>query len=226
MPWNNRQPEISGSHRYVSIGGIPAVDPPVDDQEAKEVLSVAYQTVFNVPEEQVNLFALGIAQAIGLMEGGYGRGFHNNWGAITRAPNADGTCPADSFLHGDSSFELGKYQTCFKAYPTSLDGAIDLLQKLYVDRPEAFAYAQAGDIRGVAQEMYRTNYYLGVAPPDKRDANGDFTNVNNYIAFIGKGIDQISDLYPHGGDVPESSGIGMGAIVALAGVGALVLALK
>lgn len=225
----NRQPNSSGSHRYASIGGVPLVDPPIDDAEAKEVLSIAYQTVFNVQEEDVNLFALGIAQAIGLMEGGYGRGFHNNWGAITRTPNADGTCPADSFLHGDSSFDLGQYQTCFRAYETSLDGATDLLRKLYIDRPETFAYAQAGDIRGVAQDMYRTHYYLGTAPPDKRDSNGDFTNVNNYIDFIGRGVDQISFLYPSG-DSPDvasgDSGIGFGPIIAIAALGGLVLALK
>lgn len=197
--------------------GIPAVDPPIDDQEAKEVLSVAYEGLFG--DGNINLFALGIAQAIGLMEGGYGRGFHNNWGAITATPNDDGSCPAGTFAHGDSSFELGEYQTCFKAYETSLDGATDLLQKLYIDRPAVFEAAQAGDIRGVAQEMYRTSYYMGTAPHGQKDPNGDFTNVNNYIAFIGKGVDQIADLYPHGGEaVADSSngliiGLGIAALV-------------
>lgn len=215
--------------------GIPLEDPPIDDAEAKEVLSVAYQGVFGVREEDVNLFALGIAQAIGLMEGaGYGKWGpgkkSNNWGAITRQPNADGSCPADSFKHGDSSFEAGKYETCFRIYPTSLAGAEGLLHELYVRRPEAFEYAKAGDIRGVAQEMYRTSYYMGVAPHDQKDDNGDFTNVNNYIAFIGRGIDQIADLYPHGdSDSPSDSGGGMGAgtlVAALAAVGIFVAVLK
>lgn len=216
--------------------GIPLVDPPIDDAEAKEVLSVAYQGVFGVQEEDVNLFALGIAQAIGVMEGAdYGKwgpgNKSNNWGAITRQPNADGSCPPDSFKHGDSSFEKGKYETCFRIYSTSLEGAEGLLHELYVRRPEAFEYAKAGDIRGVAQEMYRTGYYTGVAPHDAKDPNGDFTNVNNYIAFIGKGIDQIADLYPHGdsGDAPDNSGSGMGAgtaIAALVGVGIFIAVLK
>lgn len=213
--------------------GVPLKDPPIDDQEAKEVLSIAYQTVFNVDEQDVNLFALGIAQAIGLMEGaGYGKWgpnkSSNNWGAITRTPNADGSCPPDSFKHGDSSFETGEYQTCFRIYPTSLDGAIGLLNELYVRRPEAFEYAKAGDIRGVAQEMYRTNYYLGTSPPDQKDPNGDYTNVNKYIAFIGRGVDQIAHLYPSGGsdDVASNSGFGVGAVIALAAVGGLALAFK
>lgn len=215
--------------------GIPLEDPPVDDAEAKEVLSVAYQGVFGVQEEDVNLFALGIAQAIGLMEGaGYGKWGpgkkSNNWGAITRQPNADGSCPADSFKHGDSSFEAGEYETCFRIYPTSLAGAEGLLNELYVKRPEAFEYAKAGDIRGVAQEMYRTSYYMGVAPHNQKDANGDYTNVNNYIAFIGRGIDQIADLYPHGdSDNPGDSNSGMGAgtlVAALAAVGIFVAVLK
>lgn len=215
--------------------GIPLVDPPVDDAEAKEVLSIAYQGVFGVQEEDVNLFALGIAQAIGLMEGAaYGKwgpgSKSNNWGAITRQPNADGSCPADSFKHGDSSFEAGSYETCFRIYPTSLAGAEGLLHELYVRRPEAFEYAKAGDIRGVAQEMYRTSYYMGVAPHDQKDPNGDFTNVNNYIAFIGRGIDQIANLYPHGdSDSPGDSGSGAGAgtlVAALAAVGIFVAVLK
>ncbi len=210
--------------------GIPAVDPPIDDQEAKEVLSVAYQGVFGVQEEDVNLFALGIAQAIGLMEGaGYGKwgpnNASNNWGAITRQPNADGSCPADSFKHGDSSFEKGKYETCFRIYPTSLAGAEGLLHELYVNRPDAFEYAKAGDIRGVAQEMYRTHYYTGVAPHDQKDANGDYTNVNNYIAFIGRGIDQIADLYPHGSDSgPSDSGMGAGTLIAALVAGGIFIA--
>ncbi len=78
--------------------------------------------------------------------------------------------------------------------------------------------------------MYRTGYYTGVAPHDAKDPNGDFTNVNNYIAFIGKGVDQIADLYPHGSsDTPGDSGGGFGAgtaIAALVGVGIFVAVLK
>ncbi len=198
--------------------GIPAVDPPIDDQEAKEVLSVAYQGLFG--DDEPNLFALGIAQAIGLMEGNYGRwgpgGKSNNWGAITSPKNSDGSCPSGTFQHGDSSFEAGKVQACFKLYPTSLEGATDLLQQLYVNRPDTFQAAINGDIREVAKTMYTSNYYQGVAPHDQKDSNGDFTNVNNYIKFIGRGIDQIADLYPHGGEEVADTGSNTGLIVGLA----------
>lgn len=199
------------------------IDAPADDAEAKDVLTEAYDNTFGSP---VNLFALGIAQAIGLMEGNYGRGFHNNWGAITTAPNSDGSCPANAFAHGDSSFELGEYTTCFKSYATSLDGAQGLLHELYEKRPAVFEAALAGDIRGVAEEMYATNYYLGTAPPDQKDSNGAYTNVNNYIAFIGKGVDQIAHLYPSGGSDDSSSNTGTIALVGAAALVGLVLAFK
>jgi hypothetical protein len=189
------------------------VDPPLTHAEAKEVITKAYQNVFGVDEiHGGDLWAVSIAHAIGLMEGGYGANFHNNWGAITATPNPDGSCPAGTFQHGDSSFELGEYQTCFRAYETSLEGAEDFLNELYVRRPAVYDAAQAGDIRGVAQEMYATNYYLGTAPADKKDDNGDYTNVNNYISFIGKGVEDIADLY-----TPEhvSTNTGIGVALAL-----------
>lgn len=196
------------------------VDPPLTHEEAKLTLEEAYREVFSVEDIRgADLWAVSIAHAIGLMEGGYGANFHNNWGAITATPNPDGSCPPGTFQHGDSSFELGEYQTCFRAYETSLDGARDFLRVLYVNRPEVYAAAQAGDIRGVAQEMYASNYYLGTAPPDQKDANGDYTNVNNYVEFIGKGVDDIADLYT---PEPGSGGSG-GTAIALALSAAAVL---
>lgn len=189
------------------------IDPPVNDAEAKDVLATAFTEVFSefagddyvFPDDYPNLFALGIAQAIGFMEGGpYGKwgpgGKSNNWGALTKVPNSDGSCPGDAFSHKDSKFveESGKveeYVTCFRLYPSSLEGAKDFLKRLYVDRPATFEAALAGDIRGVAEDMYATNYYLGTAPPGARDEEGNFVNVNNYIDFIGHGVDQIADLY-------------------------------
>jgi hypothetical protein len=196
---------------------------PQDDSEAKEILTLAYQELFGEELLPEDLFPLGIAQAIGLMEGGYGRNFHNNWGAITRAPNDDGSCPADSFVHGDSSFELGEYQTCFRAYPTSLAGAVDFLRTLYIRRPEVYEAALAGDIRGVAEEMYASNYYMGTAPHEQRDANGAYTNVNNYIDFIGRGVDQIAHLYPTGPE-PSSDNTNVALVVGLVAAGGLAFA--
>lgn len=212
------------------------VDPPVNDAEAKEVLAKAFEEVFSdfagddfvFPNDYPNLFALGIAQAIGFMEGGpYGKwgpgGKSNNWGALTRTPNADKSCPANSFAHKDSKFddEAGKvveYTTCFRSYPTSLEGAKDFLRILYVDRPATFEAALAGDIRGVAETMYATHYYLGTAPAGATDDEGNFVNVNNYIAFIGRGVDQIADLYPSGGEpeeIPSASSSNTGLVLGI-----------
>lgn len=199
-------------------------NPPKDDEEAKEILTLAYQELFGEEFLPEDLFPLGIAQAIGLMEGGYGRNFHNNWGAITREPNDDGSCPADSFVHGDSSFELGEYQTCFRAYPTSLAGAVDFLRTLYIRRPEVYEAALAGDIRGVAEEMYASSYYMGVAPHNQKDADGNFTNVNNYIDFIGKGVDQIAHLYPIGPAEPANDNTTVALVVGLVAAGGLAFA--
>lgn len=196
---------------------------PKDDQEAKDILTLAYQELFGDELLPEDLFPLGIAQAIGLMEGGYGRNFHNNWGAVTRAPNDDGSCPADSFVHGDSSFELGEYQTCFRAYATSLAGAVDFLRTLYIRRPEVYEAALAGDIRGVAEEMYASSYYMGTAPHEQKDPDGAFTNVNNYIDFIGKGVDQIAHLYPVGPE-PSSDNTNVALVVGLVAAGGLAFA--
>lgn len=230
---SNRQPTESVSHQYksIGIGGVPAVDPPIDDQEAKEVLTAAWAGMFD-NSSPPNLFALGIAQAIGLMEGKYGKwgpnNASNNWGAITKPANSDGSCPAGSFQHTDSN-SAGQHNACFKVYATSLEGAEDLLRELYLNRPAVFQAAVDGDIRAVAQGLYSTHYYEGTAPPDEKAANGDFTNVNNYIAFIGHGIDQIADLYPHGDSVAsgdKSSNTGLIFGVAAAAVLGLALAFK
>lgn len=177
------------------------LDPPTTHSDAKAILAAAYENVLGVyPDHGGHLFALGIAQSIGLMEGGgYGVNFHNNWGAITAPGLKDGQCPPGTFLHKDSSSE-GEYVTCFRAYETSQLGAEDLLRELYVKRPEVYAYALAGDIRGVARAMYASNYYLGTAPKDQKDDNGDYTNVNRYVDFIIRGMDDIADLY-----TPESA---------------------
>lgn len=212
--------------------GTPGIDPPATHQEAKDVLTMAWNELFS---SDVNLFALGIAQAIGLMEGAhYGHwgpgNASNNWGAITAQgfDKKTGKCPPGTFSHEDSSFEAGKYVTCFRLYPTSLDGAKDLLRELYINRPAVFQAAVEGDVRGVAEEMYATGYYTGVRPHNEKDSSGNFSNVNNYVAFIGRGIDQISDIYPQGG-TDDSGDSGNGVIVAVVGialVGGLALALK
>ncbi len=202
------------------------VTPPEDHQEAKDLLTMAYQNLFGPAEP--NPFALGFAQAIGLMEGDYGRwgpnASSNNWGAITRQPSADGTCPIDSFVHVDSSFETGEYETCFRIWPTSLEGAEGFLTELFIRRPAVHEAAVNADYRAATEEMYATSYYTGTAPHEQRDDNGAFTNVNRYIAFIGKGIDEIADLYPFG-PAPSDSNIGLlVGLAAAAGVVALVAA--
>lgn len=201
------------------------IDPPADDQEAKDLLTMAYQNVFG--PEDLNLFALGFAQAMGLMEGDYGRwgpgDKSNNWGAITIKPNDDGTCPSNGFKHSDSSSE-GEYQTCFRLYDTSLAGAEDFLREIYDKRRDAFQAAVDGDLREFARQLYATSYYLGTAPHNQKDENGDFTNVNRYIDFLGRGIEQIQDLYPHGGEAQASSGVGLYGLAALALVGVAVVA--
>lgn len=190
------------------------VDPPADDAEAKEVLSTAYENVIGPLSEGPDTFALGFAQAVGLMEGNYGKwAAKNNWGAITRKPNADGSCPADSVSHSDSDSH-GEYQTCFRVYDTSLKGAEDFLRTLFINRPEVFLAASHATYPEAIRQMYASSYFMGTAPHDQKDENGEFTNVNHYIAFVGRGIDQIAPLYPIG-EAP-SEGIGTGAMVALA----------
>lgn len=198
------------------------LDPPVTHSDAKAILAAAYENVFGVyPDHSGHLFALGIAQSIGLMEGGgYGVNFHNNWGAITAPGMKDGVCPPGTFAHKDSSSE-GEYVTCFRAYETSQQGAEDLLRVLYVQRPEVYEYALAGDIRNVAREMYASNYYLGTAPADQKDENGDYTNVNRYVDFILRGMDDIVDLYePESPSAGDSSALPwvLGGAIALVGV--------
>jgi hypothetical protein len=196
------------------------VDPPADDAEAKEVLATAYENVIGPLNEGPDTFALGFAQAVGLKEGSYGKwgpsNRSNNWGAITRAPNADGSCPADSFSHKDSSAD-GEYTTCFRIYDTSLKGAEGFLNELFIKRPAVLAAARNATYPEAIRSMYASSYFLGLAPHDQKDENGEFTNVNEYIKFVAGGIDQIAPLYPIG-EAP-SEGVGAGTMVAIAAAG-------
>lgn len=198
--------------------GTPGIDPPADDQEAKDVLSIAYENQFG----DINLFALGFAQAIGLKEGKYGKwgpgNKSNNWGAVTTSPKADGTCRAGSFAHKDSD-EHGEYTTCFLQFDTALEGAENLLTELFENRPAVFQAAVNGTYPEAIRQMYASKYFLGTAPHEQKDANGEYTNVNRYIAFVQSGIDQISPLYTP--EATPSSGFGTGAMVALGAAGVI-----
>lgn len=94
-----------------------------------------------------------------------------NLGAITMKPlskNPDGTveCGEGGFRHGDSrrdesSGEVVRYETCFRAYETWED-AVRHLAKVLLKKNTRDA-ANSGSLHNVATAMRDNSYYLGTA---------------------------------------------------------------
>ena len=139
-----------------------------------------------------------IVQAIGLHEGGYGLATRpaywagsNNWGGVQASLPKGGACPAGTVLGEDyDSKGDAKYAVCFRVYPTSLDGAIGLVQQLKA-RPGVVVALETGSADRVAEAMYRSHYFGGFHPTKGKTgaelAAADAANINDYATAIFNG---------------------------------------
>lgn len=124
---------------------------------------------------------LQAASAISRHETGFSTykpfGGHNNYGAVQCCkPNANGECPAGSFLHKDS-YPTDKgtsvsYAICFKSYPDPVTGAADFVRNITTRRPRTMAALATGDAWQIAAAMYDERYYQGFGATREKRIEG------------------------------------------------------
>lgn len=127
----------------------------MSEREARAVMLDAYAARGLSPDAA----ELQLAQAVGRHEGRYGSGIAgatNNWGAVqcgARPP-----CPAGCAEHGDTHAGGAAYRACFRAYPTAVAGAADMLREL-VRRKNVREAMRAGDAAAMARAMRAAGYF-------------------------------------------------------------------
>lgn len=128
------------------------------DPEARGVLRAAFAVR---GMHSPSLTELQAAQAIARFESAYGgwpKGAppSNNWGAVQCV--AKPPCPAGCFEHPDTHADGTKYQGCFRAYPTPVEGATEFVRQLY-RREGVPAALRSGDATRIADRMHATHYF-------------------------------------------------------------------
>jgi hypothetical protein len=129
------------------------------DQWARGVLERAWP-------EGPTLQALQIVQAVGRFEGGYGHANDpawagsNNWGAIQCGHGPP--CGVDCFEHADTHADGTPYTTCFRRYPSAIDGARGLVHEL-LRRPAVAGVIDSGNATAVANAMHASKYFEATA---------------------------------------------------------------
>ncbi len=113
-----------------------------------------------------SLGMLQIVQAVGRMEGFYGKASNppewagsNNWGAVQQGLAKEGVCPANTFKSKDyDPNKAADYIACFRKYPTPQAGCEDMIRIMMRTDAEKAA-VQAADILAVSTAMYDAHYY-------------------------------------------------------------------
>ncbi len=131
------------------------------------ILQQAWEVVY--PGESPTIAALQILQGQTEGEGWYGYASKpanwkgsNNWGAIST--KCDGcTEGVDCFQAGDHLADGTQYSTCFKMYPSAVDGAADFI-RYACSYHGGHDFAMSGDVLGFATAL-RTPpaYYQGIS---------------------------------------------------------------
>lgn len=194
----------------------------MNDLDAKQIVD----TIGLTPAE--SLYLRMVAKFETDYGDGWGKGLStagqgsNNWGAIT--VSCDSGSPM--FEHEDSRYEGNSvivYSTCFKAYPTPLDGANDLARVLLKQNVKN-ALAK-GDIRGAVVAQYQNHYFMGIsnAPGQKeRDKENIDTYYNALQARKEKILANTGEKNPFKSS-GKSSWMVLSAFGAAAGLGMLLL---
>ena len=201
------------------VYGPPPAAPPTDapgasrDRWAQTILTQAAPAA-PTPSERI------FWGAVGRLESNYGAtNKGHNWGNIHARPNPDGSCPVGTYPGTDSHGDGSKYSTCFRAYPSDLEGAAALIEQLTTRRPKVAALVKAGaSLRAIAEQMRQAPIYF--------EASAEV-----YAAALDKNARAIcaatGDPWPfdpaHTSPAPAPAAEGGGGAGAVAVVGALVL---
>lgn len=208
------------------IGGVPEAEAEAEGQGrhawAREVIRQAFRQTMG---HDGSLAALQAAQAVGMRESSYGRGWKapgqgsHNWGAVQsgRPP-----CGPGSFDYTDTHpTKSGSvpYPICFRSYPSDVDGAADMIRHLYVKRPKVAAAVRSGRLERFSGAMYDEHYYEGFGP-DRA------ARVRNHMKWIGSALEKISKALgePIALNGPPSGGSGGGLALGALLLGGLLLA--
>lgn len=166
--------------------------------EAREILRQAWTNLHgSTPDDQ----QLAYAQAVALLETGYGRigQFANmasqgifNWGALQKQNPSGGACPPGTFPGGDT-FQGKPVKVCFFGYPTDVQAAqsfLKTLTKSFPARSAAVLAAMHGSPMDVALAMRVSPAYY--TAPAASYAN----SISNALHTIGAGIPSGGALAP------------------------------
>ena len=131
---------------------------------AQNALGVVYHQAPSLTSPVVACLA-GVAS----LETSYGDGWKgagrgsNNMGAIQCGGGWTGGRFSYTDTHPNTDGTSTPYRVDFRAYPTPLEGWVDLVRTVYVNRGRAkvLAAAQAGDVLGVSRALHDTGYYEG-----------------------------------------------------------------
>lgn len=174
---------------------------------ARDILIQAFREVMSREPSAAELQG---AQAVAWGESNYGRGWvkgtdsrakaSNNWGAIQAGKPNNGVCPAGTFLYEDThptkSGTNVKYQICFRAYGTPLEGAKDLIKTLYGSKRKGNAdesrgvgllnATRDGSVEGFSTSMYDTGYYEGWGKNREERIANHVKYMNRHLKTISK----------------------------------------
>lgn len=206
------------------FGGQPAAEAEGQGRHAwaRQIIRQAFRQTMGREGSPAELQA---AQAIGLGESGYGRGWgsegggSNNWGA---AQSHREPCGPDTFAHGDTHPTASgsiPYRVCFRRYASDVDGAADMIRLMYRKRPKVLAAVHRGSLEAFSTGMY--GYYEGVGPDKASRIRWHMKAVAPNLKHIAKALGE--PVYLNG--PPSSSGGGGLALGALL-LGGLLLARK
>lgn len=183
-------------------------------QDARRVLIGAWK---NVTGKEPSRKELQWAQGQAMAESHYGADARvpNNWGSIQCThgpPCVEGECA----VLGDSHADGGKYQWCYRIYPTPEAGAEAFVRLITIKRPSVWALYDGGDCRAIATAMRKSGYFELSA---EKYAERVYANATTIAKALGEPL----ELYM-GGSVPlqpkapytVASGIAVGVTLMLA----------
>lgn len=158
----------------VATGGI-AVGSAVPETEAW-ARKVVIDSLAAKGYEKPTLGMMQIVQAVGRMEGFYGRASKpaawagsNNWGAVQQCVAKDGVCPDNTFASKDYNPDKAEdYIACFRKYPTPQAGCEDMLRIMTRTAEEKKAFL-AGDVLAMSTAMYNAVYYQSRFKKERRE---------------------------------------------------------
>lgn len=136
------------------------------DQDCRQILSEAFRRQFGREGDRSELQCL---QAVAWLETSYASGWKPpgagswNFGACQAGAGWRGATFTYVDTHPTSDGRNVPYSVKFRAYPSAVDGAADLVKIVYVNagREKALKAARAGDTAGFSAALHETGYYEG-----------------------------------------------------------------